>query len=79
MAIPYKVTVKSDKEGIRVDIVPMAIATSESYVPIVVRTIQHIITTPRMNTLKGRGVLKDELIKALEDFHKQGVVKPQVL
>jgi hypothetical protein len=76
--MPYKVTVKSaGKTGLQVDILPFPIATDESYLPVVVRTIQHILNQPRLNTIKGRASMKAELEVAVLGFHKQGMIKPK--
>lgn len=79
MTFPYKVAVKGTKNDINVVITPQPVATSEDFLPAVTKRFQAIIVehSSKANTMKGRAMLKTQLIDALMDFHKQDMIKPK--
>lgn len=79
MTFPYKVAINGTKSDINVIITPQPVATSEDYLPAVTKRFQAIIVEHSMkaNTIIGRAMLKTQLIDALEDFHKQGMIEPK--
>lgn len=79
MAIPYRVTVKGKGNDIHVIVKPQPIATKEAYLPVITKRIQGIILGAgnKPNSILTRARLKHELIKALTDFHEQGMIKPK--
>lgn len=78
MAMPYKVIVRvENKTGIHVDIKPMPIASKKEFIPVVVMTVQRILTRVHMNTFQGRAKLKKELEDAIQELHNQGIVVPK--
>lgn len=79
MTFPYKVAVKGTKNDINVIITPQPVATSMDFLPAVTKRFQAIIVehSSRANTMKGRATLKNKLIEALTDFHKQDMIAPK--
>lgn len=80
MTNPYFITVKSDgKHGIDVQIVPQPIASKKEFIPLVVKTIQHVIMkySQGKNTAMRRAMMRQELEWAVSNLHAQGVIVPE--
>jgi len=79
MTMPYKVEVKSKGNQIVVTVHPQPEVTNDKYLGVVTGHIQGVILRAGSgpNSRMRRAKLKRELIRYLQDFHDQQMIKPR--
>lgn len=74
----YKVIVQDAKGTVNVKVEPQPIATDDRYIKIIAGKMQRILMDENVrNTYLGRNKLRKEIQSALDEFERQGMIKPK--